>query len=143
MRKFSTGILAAAVLACVFIPKGYARAQGWEPLTSGTYKQLESIWGSAWTNVFAVGGDFEGPVTLNYDDTTWTAVNPGTNQVSFDVWGASGTAVFAVGNLGFHGAFAQVGQLESKFAHPASITRRMPSTRRCWTGKYCHSKAWG
>ena len=62
-------------------------------MQSGTEETLRSIWGSASSNVYAVG--HQGSV-LRYDGAGWEEVNaPWGNYEG--VWGASPTDIFAVG----------------------------------------------
>ena len=75
---------------------------GIQPLTFGVVtidavRELEGIWGSSSSDVFAVGRD---GVILHYDGTTWTSMNSGTTKWLKDIWGSSSSDAFAVGVLG-------------------------------------------
>src|SRR6185312_13499906 len=72
--------------------------------------RLRGLWGSAPTDIYAVGFDFAAPIArmLHYDGANWTEV-PGfvsdAEQLSFEaVWGSSATDVWAVGGA-FDGLF--------------------------------------
>jgi len=65
-------------------------------MLSPTTTQLNDVWGSSSSDIFAVG-DYS--TILHYDGSAWSAMNYGaTNSISlFGVWGSSGSDVFAVG----------------------------------------------
>ncbi len=63
-------------------------------MTSGTTEQLNSVWGSSCSNVFAVG--YNGTI-LRYNGSTWNTMNSGTSMGLNGIWGSSATNVFAVG----------------------------------------------
>jgi hypothetical protein len=83
---------------------------GWSPMTSGTTTQLNGIWGSSGSDVFAVGGT----TILHYSGpplSTWSSssIPTGCQQVHTGpivylcpsvnaIWGSSPTDVFAVGD---------------------------------------------
>jgi hypothetical protein len=58
---------------------------------------LQSVWGSSDSNVFAVG---VGGTILHYDGTSWSSMDSGTTNNLNSVWGSSGNNVFAVGASG-------------------------------------------
>ena len=73
------------------------------PDTSGT--QLTAVWGSAETNVFAVGyrarpSAWGGQsVVLHYDGSNWSRMQtPDWGEVLTDIWGSSESDVFAIGD---------------------------------------------
>src|SRR5207253_8525905 len=67
----------------------------WTPQTSGTTQELNGVWGSGATDVFAVGD--RGTILL-YDGTNWTTQRTGTAADFFKgVWGSGPTDVFAFG----------------------------------------------
>ena len=61
------------------------------------------MWGSASTDVWAVGDDFGGDARiLHWDGGAWSSVSTGTGTMSglFAVWGSASTDVWAVGLSG-------------------------------------------
>ncbi|RPI23435.1 MAG: hypothetical protein EHM61_19760 [Acidobacteria bacterium] len=83
----------------------FAHAQSWNRMDSGVTHDLNDVWGSSASDVFAVGmtwrGDrYEGTV-MHYDGAAWSSM-PGFAGGSslYGVWGSSGSDVFAVGDLG-------------------------------------------
>lgn len=69
----------------------------WTAMASGTFANLQAVWGSSLTDVYAVGE--EGTI-VHYDGVKWTPVAAPTTPAPAsyeDVWGAGGQ-VFAVGN---------------------------------------------
>jgi len=69
----------------------------WTPMTSGTATQLNGIWGSSGSDVFAVG--LNGTI-LHYDGSVWAPMTSGTTQALYGIWGSSGSDVFTVGSSG-------------------------------------------
>ncbi len=69
----------------------------WSAMTSDTTVQLNSVWGSSSSNVFAVGA--LGTIR-KYDGTSWSGSSSGTIWQLNGVWGSSASNVFAVGNGG-------------------------------------------
>jgi len=70
-------------------------SDGWcwsNPLPQGN--PLQSVWGSASTDVWAVG--WYGTI-LRWDGGAWSPVASGTNANLFGVWGSASTDVWAVG----------------------------------------------
>ncbi|MGD0992531.1 MAG: Ig-like domain-containing protein [Gemmatimonadales bacterium] len=63
-------------------------------LASGTTQPLTDVWGTAPTNVYAVGG---GGTVLHFDGTNWAAQLSGTSSQLRNAWGASDTSIFVVG----------------------------------------------
>jgi hypothetical protein len=68
----------------------------WGTMTSGTTNNLNGVWGSSATDVFAVGAS---GTILHYNGTSWSAMTSGTTNILHGVWGSSGTDVFAVGDV--------------------------------------------
>lgn len=66
----------------------------WIDMDSGTYDDLNGVWGSSDRDVFAVGA---GGTILHYDGTTWDNMTSNTSVDLFGVWGSSDHDVFAVG----------------------------------------------
>ena len=52
------------------------------------------MWGSAGSDVFAVGDD---GTILHYDGSSWSGMSSGTSEGLKGVWGSQGSDVFAVG----------------------------------------------
>jgi hypothetical protein len=69
-------------------------AADWYEMESGTTNNLNGVWGSSATDVFAVGS--YGTI-LHYDGSSWSPMSSGTTNTLMDVWGSSATDVFAVG----------------------------------------------
>src|SRR5262249_34224771 len=76
----------------------------WSPSASGTTAALEDVWGSASTDVWAVGNG----AILHWDGAIWSNVvadlGPTLTTTSLDerrVWGTSATDVWAVGGASF------------------------------------------
>jgi uncharacterized protein YjdB len=67
------------------------------PMASATYAQLNGVWGTSATNVYAVGN---GGTILHYDGASWTSMVSGSSANLNAVWGTSATDVFAVGTGG-------------------------------------------
>jgi hypothetical protein len=66
-------------------------------MTSGTSNDLDGVWGSSGSDVFAVG--YDGTI-LHYDGSDWSSMTSGTSNWLEVVWGSSGSNVFAVGEGG-------------------------------------------
>ena len=65
--------------------------------TSGTTQNLNGVWGSSSTSIWAVGA---GGTILKSNGTTWTSQTSNTAQAFNGVWGSSATSVWAVGDGG-------------------------------------------
>ncbi|PRQ05743.1 hypothetical protein ENSA5_00630 [Enhygromyxa salina] len=78
----------------------------WTTMDLGTTGPLWGIWGTADSNMWAVGGSIPGdePILAHYDGSAWTMVPiPALDReldALFKVWGTSSTQVFAVGHSG-------------------------------------------
>src|SRR5882757_6161951 len=68
----------------------------WRIVPSGTVKDLNGVWGTSASNVWAVG---DGTI-LHYDGATWAPVAGGSGDALFGIWGSSASDVWAVGNDG-------------------------------------------
>src|SRR5438309_12107938 len=96
------GLLTAFVLAVLLCAAAsVVRAQsvcssdGWcwsNPLPQGN--PLWSVWGSASTDVWAVG---EGGTILHWDGSTWSGVSSATRNILYGGWGTASADVWAVG----------------------------------------------
>jgi hypothetical protein len=69
----------------------------WATQTSTTTQDLNGVWGSSSTNVFAVG---DGGTVLKYNGATWSAMSSTTSENLNSIWGDSASEVYAVGDSG-------------------------------------------
>jgi hypothetical protein len=74
-----------------------ATTAAWSAMTSGTTNELDAIWGSSASDVFAVG---DAGTILHYNGSAWSAMSSGTNENLFRIWGSSTFDVFIVGRNG-------------------------------------------
>ena len=88
-------IPALICLAC--FPVSAAGLAPWYSLTSGTPNDLNSVWGSASSSVFAVGNS---GTILRFNGSVWSSMSSGTAGNLNAVWGAAPDDVFAVGQSG-------------------------------------------
>jgi len=74
----------------------------WSDMGGDHPKWLRGVWGTAWNNVWAVGGDqFVGMVIEHYDGSEWSIIE--SLDMGFgltDVWGTAHDNVWAVGEKG-------------------------------------------
>lgn len=63
-------------------------------MESGPTRNLQAVWGTSSTDVFAVG---EWGIILHFDGTSWSPLRDGAHAELYGVWGTSSTDVFAVG----------------------------------------------
>ncbi len=71
----------------------------WKTQSSGTTGNLNSVWGTGPTNVYAVGDglSWQSGVLLRYDGKTWTIAK--SNVLAYkSVWGSSPTDVYVAGS---------------------------------------------
>lgn len=71
----------------------------WTAQTSNTPNNLNAVWGSSATNIFAVG-DYGTILHSSNEGTTWTTRTSNTSNSLNAIWGSSTTDIFAVGNYG-------------------------------------------
>jgi uncharacterized protein YjdB len=69
----------------------------WALVPSGTTYDVNGVWGSSASDIFAVGGN---GVIVHSNGTAWSTMASGTTLYLYDVWGTSGSDVFAVGGAG-------------------------------------------
>jgi len=78
----------------------------WSPMDSGTVMDLQSVWGSSRSDIYAAGTTFSsyedpiGGVLLHYDGSAWSdgPTLPGADaQIYSDVWGTSASDVYITG----------------------------------------------
>jgi hypothetical protein len=94
MKKMRVIVLLCMVLGFM---KGTGFTADWSVMTSGTTNNLNSIWGSSGSDVFAVG---DSGTILHYDGTAWSAVASPTTDNLNSIWGSSNTHAIAVGDNG-------------------------------------------
>ncbi len=87
------GVVDYAVLT-VTMP-GLTEVNLWAQEESGITGQIEGIWGTSATDVFAAA---HGGLVLHYDGTTWSTVFQDISYLNMDVWGSSATDVYVVGH---------------------------------------------
>jgi photosystem II stability/assembly factor-like uncharacterized protein len=75
--------------------------RNWSPMETAVvqpgYGQLNGVWGTSPTDVFAVGDD---GIILHFDGKSWTKMDSGSTSHLYGVWGISSNSVYAVGNYG-------------------------------------------
>ncbi|HVT39092.1 MAG TPA: Ig-like domain-containing protein [Gemmatimonadaceae bacterium] len=69
----------------------------WSSVPSGTTQPLHGVWGTAASDVWAVGGN---GTILHYDGTAWSTAPSGTTRFLYAVWGTSASNAWAVGDNG-------------------------------------------
>jgi len=69
----------------------------WSAMSSGTTNNLNGLWGSSGSDVFAVG---DNGTILHYDGTAWSAMTSLTTNNLNAIWGISANFAFAVGAHG-------------------------------------------
>ena len=68
----------------------------WSTVPSGTVNELDGVWGTSASNVWAVGYE----TILHYDGATWSTVAGGSTLFGiwlFGIWGSSASDIWAVG----------------------------------------------
>jgi hypothetical protein len=88
----------SVVLAIFVVTPNYSFCYEWTwPNPLPQINDLNAVWGSSATDIFAVGRD---DTILHFDGSTWSPMKSGTTNCIFsDVWGTSPTDVFAVGTV--------------------------------------------
>jgi hypothetical protein len=69
------------------------QCNSWSRMDSGVTQELEDVWGTSPSDVFAIGRD---GIILHFDGTTWTSMNSSTTMPLRDIWGSSSSDVFAL-----------------------------------------------
>ncbi|MEW6142209.1 MAG: IPT/TIG domain-containing protein [Chloroflexota bacterium] len=92
-------VLFAAVTAGALLPATACAADSahWVSLNSGITTDLNGIWGTSASNVFAVGS---AGMILRYDGRSWKPMASGSASGLYGIWGSSASDVFAVGTDG-------------------------------------------
>lgn len=91
----TAGDRVAYALATVSV--GAVAVEEWAARTQPTGADLNAVWGTSTSNVFAVG---DGGTTVHFDGDSWRLMESGTSADLLDVWGWSGDKVWAVGRAG-------------------------------------------
>jgi hypothetical protein len=88
-------------LIFVILPLGHeVRANPglvWMPMPSFTVNDLNSVWGTSGTDVYAAGSN---GTILYYDGSVWTPMTGNTTSDIYSIWGVSSTDIFAAGANG-------------------------------------------
>jgi hypothetical protein len=99
-------------------------AAGWSKMNnessfknSGITFNLNGIWGSSGTDVFAVG---DNGIILHYNGSKWSQMDSGTATDLLSVWGSSASDIYTAGDDGF--IFHYNGSVWSKLDNPISYT---------------------
>jgi hypothetical protein len=99
IRKKKAAVLAFAILAFIFLicwPVSADNTTAWSSMSSGTRRDLNSIWGDG-DSVFAAG---KSGAIVYYDGSAWSTMRSSTAVDLSGVWGADGSNYFAVGKSG-------------------------------------------
>lgn len=72
---------------------------GWTTLPTPPATDLQDLWGSSGSDLFAVGGKLGFGTVLHYDGTAWSRMPVPDGSTLRAVWGAAPDAVFAAGQL--------------------------------------------
>ncbi len=99
-KKFKILFLIITALAGLFLASQPVFADNfttWNSMSSGTTKNLNSIWGTAPDNIFAAGSS---GTILHYDGTIWASMSSGTTSNLYGLWGAGSDDIFVVGEAG-------------------------------------------
>lgn len=95
-----TAILVFATLILTLLaglPAGAANWSTWNSMNSGTTNDLKSVWGTAATDIYAVG---ESGTIRHFDGATWKASPSGITNNLNCIWGNSADDIFATGDSG-------------------------------------------
>jgi hypothetical protein len=84
--RWGAAALVLAQAACSSGGDDQGEQLGWKSVSSPTESQLNAIWGTSASDIWAVGDE---GVALHYDGDTWKKVATGTTDTLFAVWGAS------------------------------------------------------
>jgi hypothetical protein len=87
----------------------FAAKPGWETMPSGTTANLNSIFGFAGNDIYAVGAS---GWILHFDGSAWSTQHSGTSWNLFDIYGKTASNVYAVGD--YRGIFRNTGSGWSK-----------------------------
>jgi hypothetical protein len=71
------------------------QSSGWTAMTAGTSSDLQAVWGTSSSDVFAVGLD---GAIVHYNGTAWSVMPSNTSTYFYGVWGVGAKDVYAVGN---------------------------------------------
>jgi|GEM_PF-1366380 len=84
-------------------------------INSGTAFNLNGVWGSSSTDVFAVG---DNGLILHYNGSNWSQMDSGTATDLLSIWGSSASDIYTAGDDGF--IFHYNGSVWSKLDSPIS-----------------------
>ncbi len=70
----------------------------WQSMESGTTIDLNSVWGSSSTDVYAVG---DSGIVLHYNGVEWSRVDVNSTNKIYDIWGSSSDNIFIIGQTLF------------------------------------------
>jgi hypothetical protein len=66
------------VLSCIY------DGTSWSPVASGITADLNAVWGSSSTNIFAAG---QSGTIIHYDGSSWSVMASGTTADIYGIWG--------------------------------------------------------
>jgi hypothetical protein len=75
----------------------YTLVDTWSTMGSSTTEELNGVWSSSPSDIFAVGS---AGVILHYDGSAWNSMTSNTTNNLYSIWGSSSSDVFAVGSAG-------------------------------------------
>jgi hypothetical protein len=75
----------------------YTLVDTWSTMGSSTTEELNGVWSSSPSDVFAVGS---AGTILHYDGSAWNSMTSNTTNNLYSIWGNSSSDVFAVGSAG-------------------------------------------
>ena len=92
IRVAVDGVLDHGVLTVV--TPGLSPVNLWAQLDYGMRDQVQGVWGTSATDVFAAAG----PYVLHYGGTTWSQTFRSSGLINMDVWGSTPSDVYVVGS---------------------------------------------
>ena len=93
---YTNGYLSCDYYTCLRDVRGCYNATGgtWTAQFSNTGNNLNGVWGSSGSNIYAVGN---GGTIRRYNGSSWGTVSSGTANHLYDVWGSSASNIYFVG----------------------------------------------
>jgi len=95
MSRLFVAVVSVLCLVLVVVSPCAAQWVWQNPLPQGN--DLQDIWGSSWSDVFAVGNN---GTILHGDGWEWSSMDSGVSERLLGVWGTAGNDVFTVGAKG-------------------------------------------
>ncbi len=96
--KIAIAVFTTLILTLlVVLPAAAANFTTWITMISGTTNDLNNVWGSAGTDIYAVG---KSGTIRHFDGFSWKGISSGITTDLYGIWGDSSTDVFAVGSSG-------------------------------------------